>query len=203
MYISIFIKYFHLYFTTHFFSGPFHICLPRNTQRVRQTEGLLKNFLQKNPTSAPVYQWWGKVFSKHRLLQWFSTCPETTALHISWNWHYCVCSEFPQFFTRLQGSTDPRETNHCLLHSLRGDLFWPRCIRGHWPGKESHSLCTGTAWSFTAALPSLLQLTLNTLASSDNVCKALQGSRDESLLRLKIFTLRRMRWRGGHSTQRI
>ena len=55
MYISIFNKdfHFHLFFTIHSFSGPFRICLRSSTQRVRQDEGLLQNFLQKNPTSAP------------------------------------------------------------------------------------------------------------------------------------------------------
>lgn len=88
--------------------------------------------------------------------------------------------------------------------------FCPRCIGGHWPRKASHSLCTPTAWSFpewnsnssTAQAPAAPP-TLNTAAKSDNVCKAAQGSWDESLLRLQLFTLRRMRWHGVHTIHRI
>lgn len=139
-----------LYYT-HTFSSPFHICLPRNSQRVRWAEGLLKTFLQKNPTSAPVYLWWGKVFSKHRLFQWFFNLPrnrsparflELALLCVLW---------IDTIFHTPPGVHRPKGKKITAFYTASLEMcFCPRCMRGQWPRKASHSLCTQTAWSFRA-----------------------------------------------------
>lgn len=207
-----------LYYT-HTFSSPFHICLPRNSQRVRWAEGLLKTFLQKNPTSAPVYLWWGKVFSKHRLFQWFFNLPrnrsparflELALLCVLW---IDTIFHTPPGVHRPKGKKSlPFTQPHWRCASARG--AWGVSDPGRHPIHCAHKLPGAseqvTDNSSTAQAPAA-HPTLHTPQwyhtslhhNSDNVCKAMQGSWDESLLRLKLFTLREWDDVGACHTQNL
>lgn len=90
------------------------------------------------------------------------------------------------------GVTDPgRHPIHCA-HKLPG------------PSEQvtdNSSTAQPPAAHLTLHTPQWYHITLH--HSRGNICKAMQGSWDESFLRLKLFTLGRMRWCGGHATHRI
>lgn len=149
MYISIFIKYFHLFFTTHSFSGPFHICLPRNTHRLKDCWRIsYKRILQVHLSTCGVLE---NLFQTRTVSVVFNLPRNCSPAHflalLCVLWIYTFLHNFSH------ASRDPQTPGKKITAFYTASYetcFYPRCIRGHGPRKASHSLCTLSAWSFAA-----------------------------------------------------